>query len=116
MSFSHLAVTPPGALDLTGAAARLRRRLQRAAMDLLERAGYEELIPPTLEYQDTFLRAGGPGIAERLIRLKGLRPGRDVSVQYTGLRPGEKLREELYAADERLLPTDSEAVWRVEPT
>jgi FlaA1/EpsC-like NDP-sugar epimerase len=48
--------------------------------------------------------------------LKGLRPGRDVDVQYIGLRPGEKLREELYAADERLLPTESEAVWRIEPT
>jgi FlaA1/EpsC-like NDP-sugar epimerase len=54
-------------------------------------------------------------LAERLVRLRGLRPGRDVSVQYIGLRPGEKLREELHAADERLLPTDRAAVWRVEP-
>ena len=58
---SQPAVTPPGALDLTGEAARRRRQLQRAAMEVLERAGYEELIPPTLEYQDTFLRAGGAG-------------------------------------------------------
>jgi FlaA1/EpsC-like NDP-sugar epimerase len=55
-------------------------------------------------------------LADRLVRLKGLRPGRDVSIQYIGLRPGEKLREELHAADERLLPTDRPAVWRVEPT
>ena len=55
-------------------------------------------------------------LAERLVRLKGLRPGRDVSIQYIGLRPGEKLREELHGADERLLPTDRTAVWRVEPT
>jgi FlaA1/EpsC-like NDP-sugar epimerase len=54
-------------------------------------------------------------LAERLIRLRGLRPGRDVSVTYIGLRPGEKLREELCAADEHLLPTDRAAVWRVEP-
>jgi FlaA1/EpsC-like NDP-sugar epimerase len=53
-------------------------------------------------------------LAERLVRLKGLRPGRDVSIQYIGLRPGEKLREELHAADERLLPTDRPGVWRVE--
>jgi FlaA1/EpsC-like NDP-sugar epimerase len=53
-------------------------------------------------------------LAERLIRLKGLRPGRDIAVQYTGLRPGEKLREELHADDERLLPTEHPAVWRVE--
>jgi FlaA1/EpsC-like NDP-sugar epimerase len=54
-------------------------------------------------------------LAERLVRLKGLRPGRDVSFEYVGLRPGEKLREELHAADERLIPTPSAAVWRVEP-
>jgi FlaA1/EpsC-like NDP-sugar epimerase len=55
-------------------------------------------------------------LAERLVRLKGLRLGRDVHIEYTGLRPGEKLREELHAADERLLPTDRGAVWQVEPT
>jgi FlaA1/EpsC-like NDP-sugar epimerase len=55
-------------------------------------------------------------LAERLVRLKGLRLGRDVSIEYTGLRPGEKMREELHATDERLLATDRAAVWRVEPT
>lgn len=53
-------------------------------------------------------------LAERLVRLKGLRPGRDVAFEYIGLRPGEKLREQLHAADERLLATDRPAVWRVE--
>ena len=55
-------------------------------------------------------------LAERLVRLKGLRLGRDVRIEYTGLRPGEKMREELHAADERLLATERPAVWRVEPT
>jgi FlaA1/EpsC-like NDP-sugar epimerase len=54
-------------------------------------------------------------LAERLMRLKGLRPGRDVSIEYIGLRPGEKLREELHASDEQLLPTERAAVWRVDP-
>jgi FlaA1/EpsC-like NDP-sugar epimerase len=53
-------------------------------------------------------------LAERLVRLKGLRPGRDIAVQYVGLRPGEKLREELHSSDERLVPTQHAAVWRVE--
>ncbi|MBV9546481.1 MAG: polysaccharide biosynthesis protein [Chloroflexi bacterium] len=52
-------------------------------------------------------------LAERLMRLKGVRPGRDLSIQYVGLRPGEKLREELHAADERLAPTEHAMVWRV---
>ena len=78
---SQLAVTPPGALDLTGEAARRRRQLQRASMAVLEQAAYEELIPPTLEYQDTFLRAGGPGVAERLIRFPD-RDGRILALRY----------------------------------
>jgi len=50
------AATPPGALDLTGDAARRRRQLQRGAAAALERAGYQELIPPSFEYEDVFLR------------------------------------------------------------
>jgi ATP phosphoribosyltransferase regulatory subunit len=75
------AATPPGAIDLTGEAVRRRRGLQRAAMETLERAGYEELLPPTFEYEDTFLRAGGPGIAERLVRFPD-RDGRILALRY----------------------------------
>lgn len=39
-------------------------------------------------------------LAERMIRLRGLRPYKDIDITYTGIRPGEKLDEELYAADE----------------
>src|SRR5690349_23327422 len=81
MLSSQLARTPPGALDLTGAAARRRRELQRASMAVLEAGGYEELIPPTLEYQETFLRAGGPAAADRLIRFPD-RDGRILALRY----------------------------------
>jgi ATP phosphoribosyltransferase regulatory subunit len=81
MLSSQLARTPPGAIDLTGDAARRRRELQRAAMAVLEQAGYDELIPPTLEYQETFLRAGGPDVAERLIRFPD-RDGRILALRY----------------------------------
>lgn len=78
---SSIAAIPPGALDLTGEAVRRRRSLQRASMAALERAGYEELIPPTFEYEDTFLRAGGPTVAERLVRFPD-RDGRILALRY----------------------------------
>ncbi len=44
-------------------------------------------------------------LADRMIRLSGKEPGRDIEIQYTGLRPGEKLYEELLASQEDTLPT-----------
>lgn len=45
-------------------------------------------------------------IAERMIRLRGLRPYQDVKIEFTGIRPGEKLHEELH--DEVEKPTETE--------
>jgi FlaA1/EpsC-like NDP-sugar epimerase len=47
-------------------------------------------------------------LAEQMIRLSGRTPGREVSIVYTGLRPGEKLHEALFNADETILPTRHE--------
>ena len=55
-------------------------------------------------------------LAERLVRLRGLRPGRDITFAYVGLRPGEKLREELCGEGETLLDTQHPYVRRVEST
>ena len=52
-------------------------------------------------------------LAERMIRLRGLRPGDDIEVVFTGPRPGEKLREELVADFENVDPTDHPKVMRL---
>jgi FlaA1/EpsC-like NDP-sugar epimerase len=44
-------------------------------------------------------------LATNLIMLSGLRPERDIKLEFTGLRPGEKLFEELNLSDEFLVPT-----------
>jgi FlaA1/EpsC-like NDP-sugar epimerase len=44
-------------------------------------------------------------LAEALIRRNGLEPGRDIAVTFTGVRPGEKLYEELAGDDEQTRPT-----------
>ena len=49
-------------------------------------------------------------LARDLIELSGYQVGRDIDIAITGLRPGEKLREELFSDDEALAPTEHEKI------
>ena len=49
-------------------------------------------------------------LARNLIRLSGFKPDEDIKIEYTGLRPGEKLYEEKLMAEEGLEKTDNDLI------
>ena len=50
-------------------------------------------------------------LARRMILLSGLEPDKDVQISFTGLRPGEKLFEEIRLEGEGIKPTPHEQIW-----
>lgn len=54
-------------------------------------------------------------LAESMIKLSGMQPGRDIQIEVTGLRPGEKLYEELLMAEEGLIDTPNELIFVGKP-
>jgi FlaA1/EpsC-like NDP-sugar epimerase len=53
-------------------------------------------------------------LAERMIRLRGLQPHKDIEITFTGIRPGEKLHEELYDDWESLMDTEHPHIMKLE--
>jgi FlaA1/EpsC-like NDP-sugar epimerase len=54
-------------------------------------------------------------LARQMIRLSGLQPDKDVAIEFTGLRPGEKLYEELFHDAEQLVTTAHEGIMLAAP-
>ena len=77
----------------------------REACDLVITAASHALGPQNGEDVSVYvLNMGQPvkivDLAERIIRLSGLEPGRDIKIAFTGIRPGERLHEILFAREE----------------
>jgi O-antigen biosynthesis protein WbqV len=76
----------------------------REACDLVVSASSHALGPKRDDVSVYVLNMGQPvkiaELAERMIRLSGLEPGHDIQIVYTGMRPGERLNEILFAREE----------------
>ncbi len=49
-------------------------------------------------------------LAKKMIKLAGMEPGKDINIEFTGLRPGEKLFEELLNKAEEVIPTHNKKI------
>jgi O-antigen biosynthesis protein WbqV len=76
----------------------------REACDLVITAASHAMSPARSAVSVYVLNMGQPvkilELAERMIRLSGLEPGTDVAITFTGIRPGERLNEILFAREE----------------
>ena len=76
----------------------------REACDLVLTAATHALSPSPADVSVYVLNMGQPvrivDLAERMIRLSGLQPGHDIDIVFSGVRPGERLNEILFAAEE----------------
>jgi O-antigen biosynthesis protein WbqV len=76
----------------------------REACDLVVTAATHALGANGRDVSVYVLNMGQPvkivDLAERIIRLSGLVPGRDIKIEFTGIRPGERLHEILFAQQE----------------
>jgi FlaA1/EpsC-like NDP-sugar epimerase len=76
----------------------------REACDLVLTAATHALTPARADVSVYVLNMGQPvkivDLAERMIRLSGLEPGHDIEIVFTGMRPGERLNEILFASEE----------------
>ena len=103
--------------------------MQRYFMTVREAVGLvlQASVVGTVASSPEFLRDGGifvldmgppvkiSDLARNMIRLSGQRPDIDVQIRYTGLRPGEKLFEELFHGREPAVPTGHDGLLMAKP-
>jgi FlaA1/EpsC-like NDP-sugar epimerase len=91
----------------------------REACDLVVTAASHALSPVRPDVSVYMLNMGQPvkivDLAERMIRLSGLEPGRDVDVTFTGIRPGERLNEIMFGREEPTVEIGIEGIVATKP-
>jgi FlaA1/EpsC-like NDP-sugar epimerase len=92
----------------------------REACDLVITAATHAVTPARPDVSVYVLNMGQPvkivDLAERMIRLSGLQPGVDVEIVFSGIRPGERLNEILFAKEEPRVTLDGiEGVMAAKP-
>jgi FlaA1/EpsC-like NDP-sugar epimerase len=91
----------------------------REACDLVVTAASHALAPQRPDVSVYMLNMGQPvkivDLAERMIRLSGLEPGRDIDVTFTGIRPGERLTEIMFAREEPTMETGIAGIVATQP-
>ena len=105
-------------IDLGGPVTVTHPDMTRYFMDVSEAAGLIIQAASYTQGGDLFMLEMGERIrvddlARKMIRMRGLRPEVDIGIVYTGVRPGEKLHEELVFPEEGREPTDHPLVHRV---
>ena len=91
----------------------------REAYDLVITAATHALGPERPNVSVYVLNMGQPvkivDLAERMIRLSGLQPGYDVDIVFSGMRPGERLNEILFASEEPTVEIGIAGITAAEP-
>jgi FlaA1/EpsC-like NDP-sugar epimerase len=91
----------------------------REACDLVIMAATHALGPERVDASVYVLNMGQPvkivDLAERMIRLSGLEPGHDIEITFTGVRPGERMHEILFADQEPVSETGIDGVMAAKP-
>ncbi|MBN9040845.1 MAG: capsular biosynthesis protein [Rhizobiales bacterium 62-47] len=92
----------------------------REACDLVITAATHAMAPVRPDVSVYVLNMGQPirivELAERMIHLSGLRVGDDIEIAFTGMRPGERLNEILFASQEPTIEIGIAGVMAAKPT
>src|SRR4029077_1103821 len=91
----------------------------REACDLVITAATHALAPTRRDVSVYVLNMGQPfkmvDRAERMSRLSGLQPGHDIDIVFTGMRPGERLNEILFATEEAAIEIGVAGIMAAKP-